>query len=285
MNHSHLVRPRRSFLALSMLGVALTQSGTSLAQSAAPSVDPASTHVILRMQVGGGFVPMTVNLLEVPTFTLYEDGTAIFRPASDAPYDTPPALVQARLSDAQVDALLTYALGPGGLAAAAEKYDQMFVSDAPTTVFTVDVPELTKTVSVYALGFDLPPGDPNADILGQLESLAQLLGDFGKQVQAGNVESAALYEPLSYLATFTPDYGGSTATPAPWPFPDVPVPQVPADGSSNPTVVLSADQVAQVTTVPSGGVGDLYYEDASGQRFFVTIRPMLPDEPLPVDIS
>ena len=284
MNHRHWVRPQRTILTVSLVAAALAQTGAVHAQSAVPSTDPASTHVILRMQVGGGFVPMTVNLLEVPTFTLYEDGTAIFRPKSVDAYDTPPALVQAQLSDAQVEALLTYALGPGGLAAAAEKYDEMFVSDAPTTTFTVDIPELTKTVSAYALGFELPPGHPDAEILGQLASLAELLGDFGKQVDAGNVESAALYEPLSYLATFTPDFGGSSATPAAWPFPDVAVPQIPQDGSY-PTMVLSPEQVAQVTTVPSGGVGDLYYEDASGQRFYLTIRPLLPDEPMPVDIA
>ena len=93
-----------------------------------------------------------------------------------------------------------------------------------------------------------------------------------------------MYEPISYLATFTPISAATLRNLFAWPFPDVTVPVISQDGDY-PTVVLSADQVAQVTTVPSGGVGDLYYQDESGQTFFVTIRPLLPDEPMPVDIA
>lgn len=281
---SRLVRPRRTALTLSMVGMVLSQSGAVLAQSAEPTVDPDSAKVVLRMSVGGGFVPMSVSLLQMPTFTLYADGSVIFRPSTGGTFDAPAPLVQAQLSDEQVAALLAFAGGPGGLVEAAERYDDMFVSDAPTTVFTIDTPGLTKTVSAYALGFEQPGGSPDADILARLSRLADTLGSFEQQVEAGNVESAALYEPLSYLATFTPDWDGNTATPTPWPFTDTAVPALPADGSPV-TMVLSPDQVAQVTTVPSGGVGDLYYEDASGQRFHVAIRPMLPDEPIPADIA
>jgi hypothetical protein len=284
MNTSSLVRSKRTAVTLSMVGMVLGQSGAVLAQSPDASVDPDSTKVVLRMTVGGGFVPMSVAMLEMPTFTLYADGTAIFRPSTGGTYDAPPPLVQAQLSDEQMTALLAFAAGPGGLADAAERYDDMFVTDMPTTVFTIDTPALTKTVSAYALGVENPQGSPDAEILARLDKLADTLGAFQQQVAAGNVESAALYEPQSYLATFSPDWEGNTATPTPWPFTDVPVPAVPADGSY-PQLVLSSEQVAQVTSVPSGGVGDLYFEDADGQRFHVAIRPLLPDEPMPVDIA
>jgi hypothetical protein len=284
MNTTTLARSKRTAVTLSMVGMVLGQSGAVLAQSPEPSVDPDAGKVVLRMTVGGGFVPMSVAMLEMPTFTLYADGTAIFRPSTGGTYDAPPALVQAELSDEQMTALLAFAAGPGGLADAAESYTDMFVSDAPTTVFTIDTPELSKTVSAYALGFEQPGGSPDAEILARLDKLADTLGAFEQQVDAGNVESAALYEPQGYLATFYPDWEGNTATPTPWPFSDVAVPTIPADGSY-PQMVLSPDQVAQVTTVPSGGVGDLYFEDADGQRFHVAIRPLLPDDPMPVDIA
>jgi hypothetical protein len=283
MNTTRLVRTRRTALTLSMVGMVLGQSGTVLAQSAEPSVDPDTTTVVLRMSVGGGFVPMSVALLEMPTFTLYADGTAIFRPSTGGTFDAPPALVQAQLSDEQMAALLAFAAGPGGLADAAERYDDMFVSDAPTTLFTIDTPELTKTVSVYALGFEQPHGSPDAEILGRLDALADTLGAFEQQVDAGNVESAALYEPLSYLATITPDYEGNTATPEVWPW-DIAIPPFPADGSFV-QLVLTPEQVAQVTTVPSGGVSDLLYVGPADERVVVSIRPLLPDEPMPVDIA
>lgn len=282
MQTPRLVRTRRTALTLSMLAIALGQTGAVLAQSAEPPVEPDSTRVVLRMSVGGGFVPMSVALLEMPTFTLYADGTAIFRPSTGGTFDAPAPLVQAELSDEQVAALLAYAAGPGGLADAAAEYSDMFVSDAPTTTFIIDTPELSKTVSAYALGFEQPEGNPNAEILGRLAGLAATLGAFEQQVDAGNVESAALYEPLSYLATFTPDWEGNTAQPTIWPF-DVAIPEIPADGFA--TVVLTPEQVAQVTTVPSGGVADLYYQDAADRTFHVAIRPLLPDEPMPVDIA
>jgi hypothetical protein len=283
MNASPLARGKRAAITLSMVGLAISQSGVTLAQSAEPSVNPDSTKVILRMSVGGGFVPMSVAMLEMPTFTLYADGTAIFRPSTGGTFDAPAALVQAQLSDEQVAALLAYAAGPGGLAAAAERYDDMFVSDAPTTVFTIDTPELTKTVSAYALGIENPTGGADAEILAQLDALADTLGAFETQVDAGNVESAALYEPLSYLATLAPDYEGNTATPEVWPW-DIAIPSFPADGSF-PQLVLTPEQVAQVTTVPSGGVGDLYFIGPADERVLVSIRPLLPDEPMPVDIA
>lgn len=283
MQPSRLVRTRRTALTLSIVGMVLGQSGVVLAQSPEPTVDPDSAKVVLRMEVGGGFVPMSVALLEMPTFTLYADGSAIFRPSTGGTFDAPPALVRAELSDEQVAALLAYAAGPGGLADAAERYDDMFVSDAPTTVFTIDTPELSKTVSVYALGFEQPAGSPDAEILGRLATLAGTLGAFEQQVEAGNVESAALYEPLSYLATLVPDYEGNTATPELWPW-DVAIPALPADGSPV-QLVLTPEQVAQVTTVPSGGVSDLYFEGPADQRVLVSIRPLLPDEPMPVDIA
>ena len=46
-------------------------------------------------------------------------------------------------------------------------------------------------------------------------------------------------------------------------------------------VVLTPEQVAQVTTVPTGGVGGLIYETPDGGRVSVTIRPMLPGEVIP----
>jgi hypothetical protein len=283
MNASPLARGTRAAITLSMVGLALSQSGAVIAQSAEPSVTPDSTKVILRMSVGGGFVPMSVAMLEMPTFTLYADGTAIFRPSTGGAFDAPPPLVQAELSDEQVAALLAYAAGPGGLAAAAERYDDMFVSDAPTTVFTIDIPELTKTVSVYALGIEKPAGDADAEILAQLEGLAETLSTFETEVEAGNVESAALYEPTSYLATLAPDYDGNTATPEVWPW-DLAIPAFPADGSFV-RLVLTPEQVAQVTSVPSGGVSDLYYVGPADERVLVSLRPLLPEEPMPVDIA
>ena len=75
------------------------------------------------MDVCCGFVPRPFAQLSMPTFTLYADGTAIYRPSTGGTIDAPPPLMQAQLSPEQVDVLIGYALGPGGLAAADAVYD------------------------------------------------------------------------------------------------------------------------------------------------------------------
>ena len=56
---------------------------------------------------------------------------------------------------------------------------------------------------------------------------------------------------------------------------------MPADGSAI-ILTLTPEQVSQVTTVPSGGVGGLIYTTPDGHRVSVTIRPMLPGEQAPM---
>jgi hypothetical protein len=278
MHHLTAVRPRRTLLTLAVLAVAALPGGP--VSAASPATSPAASTatdtatVILQMDVSPGFVPQTVRQLSMPTFTLYADGTAIYRPATGGTYDAPPPLKQAQLTPAQIDELLAYAAGPGGLAAADEVYDDRFVTDQATTTFSIVSPDLTKTVSVYALGFPAPTAGPNDAELAALTALGATLSDFDAQVAAGHAQADGLYQPTQYLATATLMSADDTSTVTPWPAGvDLPVP---AEGSQT-THILTADQVAQVTTVPSGGVS-LNVETPGGARVNVTIRPMLPDD-------
>ena len=42
------------------------------------------TAIVLRMSVGGGFVPAEIAFIESPTFTLYGNNVAIFGPAGQS---------------------------------------------------------------------------------------------------------------------------------------------------------------------------------------------------------
>ena len=232
------------------------------------------------MDVCCGFVPEVVRQLSMPTFTLYADGTAIYRPSTGGSMDAPPALMQAQLSPEQVDVLIGYALGPGGLAAADAVYDDRFVTDQNTTTFIIDADGVSKTVSAYALGFPNPEPGPDDAELARLAALADTLTNFDAQVAAGHVESSAVYQPTQYLAIVTPDASDGTTPASTWPITDVEL-VLPADGSAV-TLILTPEQVSQVTTVPTGGVGGLTYTTADGQRVNVTIRPMLPGEQAPM---
>ena len=73
---------------------------------------------------------------QVPIFTLYGDGTVVFRtrreempPLQGSVMRTNP-LRTAKLSEDQIQDLLVYALGDGGLASARDQYDNPMVTDA-----------------------------------------------------------------------------------------------------------------------------------------------------------
>jgi hypothetical protein len=76
-------------LALSL--AACSATGASPSPSGSPSASPTeagavehptgATEIVLRMKEGGGFVPMGYAATEMPQFTLYGDGTVIYRSA------------------------------------------------------------------------------------------------------------------------------------------------------------------------------------------------------------
>jgi hypothetical protein len=81
------------------------------------------------MEEGGGFVPIDFAASQAPAFTLYGDGRIVFQqlvetvPEPDAngvtkqiPWRT------AQLDAGQIEEVLTFALGPGGLGTARDSY-------------------------------------------------------------------------------------------------------------------------------------------------------------------
>ncbi len=280
MNAHTRPRARRTLLAASLLGLMAVGGGSASAVTPVSSGDPAleADQILLQMDVCCGFVPEVVRQLSMPTFTLYGNGTAIYRPQGGT-FDAPPPLQQAQLSEAQIEELIGFALGAGGIAAADATYDNRFVTDQPTTTFTLDEFGVDKTVSVYALGFPPPEPGPNDEELARLTRLGATLSDFDAWVADGGATAEGDYEPTQYLATISPVSPDDTTPAAEWPIADVTL-TVPSELSME-WVVLTPEQVAQVTTVPTGGVGGLIYETPDGGRVSVTIRPMLPGEVIP----
>ncbi|MFN8621991.1 MAG: hypothetical protein U0869_14770 [Chloroflexota bacterium] len=278
--------PQRVSLALPMAGLVLAATAlTASAQS--PSTVPTGSvshptgalDIVLSMETGGGFVPFGYFITQAPTFVLYGDNTVIFRP-SEAPegQDLAP-FVKATLSPAQVDALLTYALSVGRLADAAESYQDMTVSDAPTTVFTVDAAGIDKSVSVYALGIGQPSGR-DAEMYAAFNDLGTLLSTFEQQVAKGNVISAETYQPETYRVVLSPaDLTAQRIID--WPWPDLSVNDF-APMADNPSFLLAGltpEQLSAITTVPSGGGLGVPVRSPDGSTaYLVQWRPLLPGE-------
>lgn len=242
------------------------------------------TDIVLQLDSCCGFVALETNLTSTPVFTLYGDNSAIFRPQpADGMYPGPgqpmTPLVRATLSPAQVDALLTYALGPGGLAAAPEDLLQPMVADAPTTIFTVNAGGVDKVVRAQALGFDDGTNAPDAAVRAQLMSLYELLDSFEEQVAAGNVETAETYQPAQYRGMLTQVWEGATDPVVAWPWPDLSPDAFvgPADGIAT-YAGLTPEQVAAVTPVPSGGITNIRLSEPDGSESYLSVRPLLPGE-------
>jgi hypothetical protein len=234
--------------------------------------DPSA--IILRMFQGGGFVPAAIAFIETPRFTLYGNDVAIFQgpvPADAGISDPRPPFQCLKLTPDQVDDLLTFALGKGGLAHAAANYPNPNITDVPTTTFSIDADGVSRTVSVYALGFEMAPKGQKAD-RARFEALAALLGDFG-----ATVDGEQPYDVPAYAAMLEEDNVEIDDQATEWPWPDL-APDAFALGDPSSAVILTPDRVAMVTSVPNGGQAFIPLTSPDGAALRLSIRPFLPDD-------
>ena len=136
-------------------------SGTAPPPSVAGAIDHATgpTDIVLRVNTGGGFVPVEFNLKSLPSYTLYGDGTVI-RPVvtsadvAQAPNVTP--LETIKLDEAAIQSLLEQAKSAGLLAPGTVDYGDMGalgVSDMPTTSVTLNADGIAASHDAYGLLF------------------------------------------------------------------------------------------------------------------------------------
>ena len=261
--------------------------------SASPSATPGAfgaiehatgaTDVILRYDQGGGFVMPGFLASQAPIFTLYGDGTVIFRnPAKEGP---PPVgnvfrfnqFRTAKLSEEQIQAALEAAIGEGQLGIARPNYESAQVSDASTAIFTVNAGGLKKAVSVYALGIDVPN---MADAIPRKAFLAlsERLADFD---QGGTITTEP-YVPDHYRGVLMDGFGGDPDAKK-WPWTDL-TPKdfvLPADPNAIqfPAHTLTAAQVAALGIEDTeGGFQGMTLTGPDGKQYSFSLRPMLPDD-------
>ncbi len=290
-----IVVPTVLMLAACSVGATVTPS-RSPADSPAPSpsastggtiVDHATgaTDLVLRMETGGGFVAMNTIATQAPSFSLYGDGTLIARDDT-APWPDPGPdglarslpFFQVKLDKDQVQDLLRYALGEGGLGVARPDYVAGGVADAPSTYFTVKAGGLDKTVEVNALGFDTENG-PDAAIRKAFEALADRL----RAIAAGLPATAEPYVVERWRGVLMEAGMGPAAAPVAWPWDDL----TPADfkqadpnGVAFASRVLTAEEVAALELGDvAGGIQNVPLLGPDGRTgYTLALRPLFPDE-------
>lgn len=269
-------------------GPGATPGGTGSPPTAPPTAPPTGTPVpgainhptgakdiVLRMETGGGMI-VEANAVATPTFTLYGDGTIVFRDPTAAPpepvggvrRELPFSIV--RVGEEGIQALLQEALGAGGLALATGPYLGMG-ADIPTTTFTISVEGRTKQVTVSGFLPDLHPQD--AVIVGALGHLAEQLDGF-----ASSIAGEAAYVPAAFrgvLIALDQPFGPVVE----WPWPDIaPDDFVGGETDLFRTRALTPDDVAALGIEGiDGGMSGLVLE-FDGKPFSFALRPLLPDE-------
>jgi hypothetical protein len=237
-------------------------------------------ELVLQYEVGGGFVPFEFFITQAPQFSLYGDGAVIWRPQQDAgriglPGGALPRFLQGRMDEDAVQALLAFALGQGRLAGARETYPQNSCADCPTTIFRINADGMSKTVTIDALGIEAQMDA--ADRAGFLV-LSEWLNNFDAQAANGVAGDVVHYDPPLYrvvLSEAQPEMG----EPAEWPWPEVDIDEFESlDAGWQRRAVLTREQVAVITEVPSGGVASILVEDPDGELWTVGVRPLLPEE-------
>lgn len=243
-----------------------------------------ATDVVLRYDEGGGFVMPAFLASQAPIFTLYGDGTVIFRnPAAEPP---PPVgdvfrfapFRTARLTEDQIQATLLRAINEGGLGIARPEYTNQQVADASTATFTLNAGGLHKTVDVYALGLEV---DGMPDLLPRkaFSALAASLADFD---QGGTIETQ-LYSPPAYRGILLDGNPGDPAA-VDWPWPDV----APSDfvSAGDPDAFPLPMRVMSVEEVQALGIDDfqggwqgMSLNGPDGKAYTFALRPLLPDDP------
>ena len=239
------------------------------------------------MSTGGGFVAPGFLLTEAPEFSLYGDGTVVFRnPADVVPAPVPDDGVfrnapfrRARLTEAQIQELLEFAIGPGALGIARAQYDPCCVADAPSTTFTLRAGGLDKEVAVGALDFDDPQNGPDTLVRKAFKALAERLRNFDR----GGVPSPA-YVPAAYRGILSDGNGGGLNVPIhDWPWttfgPDGFTSAADPNSLPTPMRTLTADDVAALKVSGiEGGAQSIALKTADGKVFLLGLRPLLPGE-------
>jgi hypothetical protein len=231
--------------------------------------------VVLRMETSGGMA-VEMNAVATPTFTLYGDGTVVFRDPTAAPpepvggvrREVPFSTV--RLGEEGIQALLEEALGPGGLAIATGPYIGMG-ADIPTTTFTISADGDTKQVSIAGFLPDLHPQD--AVIVAALGHLAEQLDGF-----AGDIAGEDAYVPAAYrgvLYSIDQPFGPVIE----WPWEEFePTDFVGADNELFKTRTLTPAEVDELGIEGVGGGLSGLVLEAGDKLYAFALRPLLPDE-------
>jgi hypothetical protein len=243
--------------------------------------------LVIRIALGGGFVPVEYNLRSVPGISIYGDGRMIIEGPQIEIYPGPalPNLQVRRLTEEAIQAILEEARKAGLLGPDAS-YDYPCVADAATTTFTVVAEGRTHTVSAYALDFNDLQGTaacPGVDdeARAKLFDFQVKLGGLDSWLPEGSIGREQPFEPTEMRVYVLP-YRGDPALQQPpidWPL----APELEAFGEPDPNLmdvrcgVVAGEDLATLLQ-DARSANELTPWTSDGRELSLLFRPLLPDE-------
>lgn len=272
----------KTILALALLLVACSPAGSD------SSAETTGADFMLKVESGGGFVPVELNLAQLPTFALFADGRLIVPGPQILIYPGPalPNLQERSITPPGL-AAIRKAAAAAGLDGPDRNFDQAarVVADLPTTTFTVVSNGKVHKTSVY--GFDYlrqPEGSAGlskkqAGEIAALARLADSLTDLESWLPPGSVGKERPFK-IDGMRVFASPGGAQPeqGTPRPWPL-DQPLGELGSPASPQgyrcgvvrdaglDKVLQAAAQANQQTIWTSAGIS-----------YTVVFRPLLPGE-------
>jgi hypothetical protein len=221
-------------------------------------------EVWLRVETGGGFVPMIIGLRTVPQLLLFDDGrlVRVVEPDADLP-GVVPRLEAVQLDESATAELLdTFAAVVDG-----PEVGSPPVTDLPSTAIEVTTDGDTRDLSIYALGVEDGLTEEQVDA----REAAQAAID-----DARAIDGAEDWVPEEWLVltTSSPGDTGAAADPVPWPLADD---RRATTAEPDVCTWISGDEVDRVLGALEGsGFATLVGED--GDLAEIALRPVLTGE-------
>ncbi len=285
-------RPRRRLLFLSaapllLLPLALFSCGDSVSDH-----PTGKAEVVLRVETGGGFVPVEYNLTQLPSLTLYGDGTVIVTGPMIEIYPQPamPNLQTATISQEDIAKLLK-AAKDAGLFANDVDYGQPNITDVGTTTITINADGKTYTSSIYALGFEQMPEGGAVDGLTSAQvgarntvtaftaktgDLDTFLGTTLKWEQYA-FTSLAVFSRVADPANPAYDTAEVQPNKLDWPLADLGTMGEAVQPEGYRKAVITGDDLTKLRPL-LGQATQISLWKSGDREYYLSFRPLLPDE-------
>ncbi len=246
-------------------------------------------QLVLRIETGGGFVPVEYNFTTLPEFSLYGDGRVIVPGPMIEIYPGPalPNLQTTMVSEETVQAILA-AAREAGLFDPTFDYGQPNITDVGTTTVTINAQDSTYASSIYALGMEQGTSGLTmeqqqaraavSELRGQLSGLgiSDAFGTKDLTWESYDYQALAIYS--RPVDTSDPSYDPEVPpNHLQWPLGDLATlgEKTPPEGYRR--VVVSGEELATLRPLLSEATQITLWESA-GAEYHLFFRPLLPDE-------